>query len=66
LLLIGSASYRLTPRAPKNQNAEVSHDTKRMANSATPAMGNAPTGIAACGYYEKFGEKDAVKRRTQR
>jgi hypothetical protein len=33
--------YRPTPRAPDNQNAEVSHNTIRMANSTPPAMRSA-------------------------
>jgi hypothetical protein len=39
-----SASYRPTPRAPNNQNAEVSHNAIRMANSTPPAMGSAQPG----------------------
>ena len=37
-------SYRLTPWVPNNQNAEVSHNTIRMANSTPPAMGSAQPG----------------------
>jgi hypothetical protein len=37
-------SYRLTPWVPNNQNAEVSHNTIRMANSVPPAMGSAQPG----------------------
>jgi hypothetical protein len=40
----GRVSYRLTPWAPNNQNAEVSHNTIRMANSTPPAMGSAQPG----------------------
>ena len=40
----GRVSYRLTPWVPNNQNAEVSHNTIRMANSAPPAMGSAQPG----------------------
>jgi hypothetical protein len=40
----GSVSYRLIPRAPNNQNAEVSHNAIRMANSTPPAMGSAQPG----------------------
>jgi len=39
-----TASYRLTPRAPNNQNAEVSHKAMRMANSTPPTMGSAQMG----------------------
>ena len=40
----GRVSYRLTPWVPNNQNAEVSHNTIRMANSTPPAMGSAQPG----------------------
>jgi hypothetical protein len=40
----GQVSYRLTPREPNNQNAEVSHNTIRMANSTPPAIGSAKPG----------------------
>jgi hypothetical protein len=39
-----SGTYRLTPWVPNNQNAEVSHNTIRMANSTPPAMGSAQPG----------------------
>jgi hypothetical protein len=42
--LAGRVSYRLTPRAPNNQNAEVSHNAIRMANSTPPAIGSAQPG----------------------
>jgi len=38
------SAYRLTPWVPNNQNAEVSHNTIRMANSTPPAMGSAQPG----------------------
>ena len=44
LFLAASVSYRLTPWVPNNQNAEVSHNTIRMANSTPPAMGSAQPG----------------------
>jgi len=40
----GRVTYRLTPWVPNNQNAEVSHNTIRMANSAPPATGSAQPG----------------------
>ena len=40
----GRVSYRLTPWVPNNQNAEVSHNAIRMANSTPPAMGSAQPG----------------------
>jgi hypothetical protein len=40
----GRVSYRLTPWVPNNQNAEVSHNTIRIANSTPPAMGSAQPG----------------------
>src|SRR4029079_6892778 len=40
----GRVSYRLTPWVPNNQNAEVRHNTIRMANSPPPAMGSAQPG----------------------
>ena len=40
----GRVSYRLTPWVPNNQNAEVNHNTIRMANSTPPAMGSAQPG----------------------
>jgi hypothetical protein len=40
----GRVFYRLTPWVPNNQNAEVSHNTIRMANSTPPAIGSAQPG----------------------
>jgi hypothetical protein len=42
--IAGRVSYRLTPWVPNNQNAEVSHNTIRIANSTPPAMGSAQPG----------------------
>ncbi len=45
----GRVSYRLTPWVPNNQNAEVSHNTIRMANSTPPAWAAPSRGSRLCG-----------------
>jgi hypothetical protein len=44
LPVLHGGPYRLTPWVANNQNAEVSHNTIRTANSTPPAMGSAQPG----------------------